>query len=242
MKKEVNKLGYLNEFTLMPLTIYMYHGSDRELDILKPTAFNAGHKFKKPSWSVFLWNQYNLAYKWAAFKCLMYFIKLIPDRKSTIFGKHINIGFNDYDQELYVWNQEYEKFLRAVIEGKPKFYVYTIEVPINSKFNFGNNNSQPEFAYDGELKIHKKDTYILTEKIYRECFKPVSDEKYEQLMKNGLTDNVRGVLGYIFEPTNEVMGKWKYVTRKVKHGEIQPGDDLDIIMADYEKDMKERKI
>ena len=231
-------MGYLNEFSFLDPTIFMYHGSDMDLTTLLPTSYNAGHKLKKPSWSVFLWDQYNLAYKWALMRVLKNLVRKtrkITNAKSSVYGNHIKTGFNTYDQEIYVWENEYDLILKLVLEYQPKFYVYTIKVPIDLKLNLGNNNSQPEFTYDGELKIYKKDIYTLNDEVYRKYIIPLDDKEYNKMLNLDNMKNIRGPIGYLFRPTSDIIYEWKYVARRIKAGEIKPGDDLDIIMGEYYK-------
>ena len=153
-------------------------------------------------------------------------------------GEHIKTGFNSYEFRCYVYYKDYEKYMKYMVNNKIKFYVYTVYAPIDTNFNIGNNNIQPEYTYDGELKIEKRDTYTFNEEIYQQVFNPCNDDKYEELMQFK-AENIRGPLGLLFYPSWEVLKKWKYVYKAVRAGNINPGDDLDSIMNEYQKTLTE---
>ena len=152
--------------------LMMYHGSDLKLDILKPTAYNAGHRLKSHSWSVFLWPTFELAYKWAAFVTCR---NLSRSLKGKIdhwrpMGEHVKTGLNKYEFKVYVHRNSYNEIKNTVCAGDPAFYVYTVKSPIDSKFGIGNNNIQPEYSYDGELRIYDRAEYQLTGEVFDEIF------------------------------------------------------------------------
>ena len=235
--KPINE-DYLEE-GLLP-TVTMYHGSYLKLKTLKPFAYNAGTKFRKPSWSVFMWAQWDLAYKWAAFVSLKKAIR--TERKELGLelpvGEHYRIGFNTYGYKLYIKYDEFDKIKELAMKYQPKFYVYTVKAPIDTKLGAGNNSMQPEYTYDGELKIHKREEFTLTEEIFDDLFEPVTSIKYAEIRKfEG--ENIRGPLGWIFRPNDETMKEWIYVTKGVQQGLFKPGDDLDKILDDYYASLEE---
>ena len=228
-------MNVLNEES--PVHAMMYHGSNLKFDKLKPTAYNAGHRLKKHSWSVFMWPDYELAYRWAVFVTLNKTCKPLKQQgiiNSRAIGQHEKTGLNDYEYKLYIYYKDYDAMVDYVKKVKPKFYVYIVEAPIDMNFSIGNVMNAPEYTYDGELNIHRREEHTLTEEIIRNLFEPVNDKQYEDL-KFPKGDNIRGPIGVLFYPTKDVIQKWRYVYKKIEAGDIEPGDDLDPVIDEYEK-------
>ena len=138
-------------------------------------------------------------------------------------------------------NGKYEKEIKKICTGK-KAYVYIIDCPIDTKFNIGNNNAQPEYTYDGELKVKKRIEITLTEKIIDTVINMIPEEEY--INANVITkwENIRGPLGWVFYDPKDIVNKWGYVYMKLGLNEIQPGDDLKEVMKHYsEKERDEVK-
>ena len=207
----------------------MYHGSQLKLTKLYPTGYNAGHIFKKQSWSVFLFRNYNLAFKWAMFKrinYLMYFYK---------FDTDIWLYFTeDDDLKMFIHYKDYEDVCRYINKDKPHGYVYTVKVPLDSKLSVGNLNSIKEFTYDGELSIDKRDRFTITEELFKEYVSVCDDDMYNN--RESYYKNIRGLLGYIFYPKDKVFKKMNYIYDQKESGNIKPGDDLDEFTKDYDKE------
>ena len=220
----------------------MYHGSDIKLSVLKPTAYNAGHRLKKHTWSVFMWPTYELAYDWAVFKAVNNIIRPYH-RKGELHrarGNHKSIGFNKHKFIPYLLYNEVDR-VKDLCRGK-KTYVYTINCPINTKFGIGNNNMQPEYTYDGELKIKKTTTITITDEVIDQVFDYVDMKEYDERAKWINHQNIRGPIGLIFYPNEELMSKWAYSCLKIETGESNYGDDPDEMMKDYsEEDLKRLK-
>ena len=230
--------GSLQELMFPRLTKELYHGSDIKFDTLKPTAYNAGHRFKRDSWSVFMWPTYDLAYLWAIFVTIKNTVRGHDIIRPT--GYHERTGFNKYKFHLFMNGKDEEEMKRLCI-GK-KAYVYTVDCPINTRFNVGNNNAQPEYTYDGELEIKKRDEFTLTEEVIDKNVSMLSDEEYKNFNASSNWRNIRGPLGYIFYDLDSIIDKWGYVYMKLGLKEIKPGDDLEEIMKHYsEKDRAELK-
>lgn len=212
----------------------MFHGSDLKLDHLEPTAFNAGHKFRKASWSVFMWPTYDLAYKWAVFVTVRNFIKPYKDKGEVerVLGEHISTGLTSYDFKVYCHYNSYDKIKEIVTYHNLDAYVYTVNAPIDSKLGLGNSNAQPEYSYDGTLDIKSVEKIRITPEVFDKVFTVADQEKYNEL-KSLKAKNIRGPVGLIFYDFDEVIQRWRYVTGKVKAGEVKPGEDLDEVMKDY---------
>jgi len=215
-------------------TTKMYHGSDLKLDVLKPTAYNAGHRLRNHSWSVFMWPTYELAYKWAIFVKIRNVLRVYEKRNPDIHcprGMHTSTGFNKYDFNMFMVEDNYDFICDKCIGLKA--YVYTVDCPIDLNFSIGNNNSQPEYTYDGELNITKRTEVTITKKILDTLFDKVSLEEYNRRTEEAFSKNIRGPLGLLFYPGLEPVHRWKYIYRKLNLNEIKPGDDLDAAMAKY---------
>lgn len=226
----------MNVVNESPIHTMMYHGSDLELDRLKPTAYNAGHRLKSHSWSVFLWPTFELAYKWAAFVTCRNLGRALKGKvdKWRPLGEHIKTGFNKYEFKVYVHREAYDTVRKYICDQEPMFYVYTVNTPIDTKFSVGNNNIQPEYSYDGELSIYHKEEYQLTERLFEEIFEPCDEAKYQEL-KAFKGENIRGPIGILFYPSDDVVKRWSFVYKRVQQGAIKPGDDLDPVIAEYEQ-------
>jgi hypothetical protein len=177
----------------------MYHGSDLKLDILKPTAYNAGHRLKKHSWSVFMWPTYNLAYKWAVFVAIRNIIRVYEKRDPSIHcprGIHKSTGFNSYDFELFMVDENYDFICSKCVGAKA--YVYTVDCPIDMNFGIGNNNAQPEYTYDGELEISHRNEVVITRKVIDDLIDRVSLDEYHERSNQFGKENIRGLLGLVF--------------------------------------------
>lgn len=221
-------------------TTEMYHGSDLKLDVIKPTAYNRGNRLKKESWSVFMWPTYDLAYKWAIFIAIRNIIRGCEKQglAHTPRGMHVSVGFNKYDFKVFAVEEDIP-FIVEKMTGV-KAYVYTLDCPIDTNFGFGNNNGQPEYSYDGELKPKKRKEIILTKKLLLDFIEPVSLEEYQTRTKNAFEKNIRGPLGLIFYPGWDVIKRWKYVYCRIGTGEINPGDDLSEVMKNFNDEEYQR--
>ena len=221
-------------------TTEMYHGSDLKLDVIKPTAYNRGNRLKKESWSVFMWPTYDLAYKWAIFIAIRNIIRGYEKQglAHTPRGMHVSIGFNKYDFKVFAVEEDIP-FIVEKMTGV-KAYVYTLDCPIDTNFGFGNNNAQPEYSYDGELKPKKRKEITLTKNLLLDFIEPVSLEEYETRTKNAFEKNIRGPLGLIFYPGWDVIKRWKYVYCRLGTGEINPGDDLSEVMKNFNDEEYQR--
>lgn len=226
----------MNVVNESPIHTMMYHGSDLELDRLKPTAYNAGHRLKSHSWSVFLWPTFELAYKWAAFVTCRNLGRALKGKvdKWRPLGEHIKTGFNKYEFKVYVHREAYDTVRKYICDQEPMFYVYTVNTPVDTNFGIGNNNIQPEYSYDGELSIYHKEEYQLTERLFEEIFEPCDEAKYQEL-KAFKGENIRGPIGILFYPSDDVVKRWSFVYKRVQQGAIKPGDDLDPVIAEYEQ-------
>ena len=219
------------------ITKELYHGSDLKLNTLKPTAYNAGHRLKKDSWSVFMWPTYDLAYRWAVFVAIK---NAVRGHKHIIrpMGYHERVRFNEYKTHLFM-NGKYEKEIKDICIDK-KFYVYIIDCPIDLKFNVGNNNVQPEYTYDGELKIKKRIEFTITEEVIDETINMLPEDEYHNSRAIHKCKNIRGPLGLIFYNLNDIVDKWSYVYMKLDLKEIKLGDDLEEIMKNYNEEERNK--
>lgn len=203
----------------------MYHGSAKKFDKVKPLAFSAGNRLRDPSWSVFMFRQYELALNFTLADFITHLCK-DNDIEPSFCAYLEKDGFMHYHPVVFGANDVYDK-VKDLARGN-KVYVYTLKVPIDSKLNMiGTTSSLPEYVYDGEPETIKRDEITITDKLLDSIVNVVSRKELERLFKlHPSRNNVVGPWLDLFIDYDERIRVRKAVRKKLKSGEIKPGDDL----------------
>lgn len=193
----------------------LYHGTEQNVEILKPLGVNMGHKWAKPEWAIFFWDERSLARKWAIYQACR------RVGKSRLLYHIPSGGFlvdhNDAD------------ILISRMKGTDA-YVYEAVLP-RLKVGYGASPAIREFTYAGEVKPSGKDTIKIDEETILEAMIPSSPSemsKYLSDLSKGKFNSRRGLIfKWIMDPDRD-FERHKY-HKLVRDGKLSPGDPLDNI-------------
>ena len=219
----------VNESILPTLTFY--HGSPEKLDKIEPVSFSAGNKFRKPEWAVFMFKQKEMAEDFAFSRALHIYLKKnnIDKFEGSIMGYMEKVGFATYKYHHYIRAKYYNE-LKNLVKGL-KYYVYTLEVPIDSGLNIiGTTWTLPEYTYTGKPKVVKREEFVIDDESFDSRYEPLSDKIFEKYNKNKIyKENVIGPWMYLLIDMEDRSKKRKIALKKMKSGELKPGDDLSFL-------------
>lgn len=218
----------LNE-SLFP-TMTFYHGSPYKLDKILPTAFSAGNKLRDPEWAVFMFGKKEYAKYYAMSMVVQDTVKEQNKKQSELpspRGWLAKNGINSYKFYGVVVDRVYD-YVKSLCLGK-KYYVYTLEVPINTKLDIiGTTSTLPEYTYAGIPKTIKVDEYTITEKEFDSLHRKVSQEEYDTIKK--ISPHKEPIVNKAFQMLQldpYSREKNRRITRVlIKQGDLKPGDDL----------------
>jgi hypothetical protein len=139
-------------------------------------------------------------------------------------------GFNDYEIRGVAMDKNYDELEELSIGLK--YYVYTLEVPIDSKLSLvGTTNSLPEYTYAGNPKVLKRDEYIITKEDFEKAHKRVSKEEYDRIHKDKPWQ--RPIQNKIFRmmllPQEKREERRRIAIKMIQQGDLKPGDDLSVV-------------
>ena len=219
----------VNESILPALTFY--HGSPEKLDKIEPVSFSAGNKFRKPEWAVFMFKQKEMAEDFAFSRAVHIYLKknMIDKFEGSIMGYMEKVGFATYKYHHYIRAKYYEE-LKNLVKGL-KYYVYALEVPIDSGLNvIGTTWTLPEYTYTGTPKVVKREEFIIDDESFDSRYEPLSDKIFDRYNKNKIyKENVIGPWMYLLIDMEDRSKKRKIALKKMKSGELKPGDDLSFL-------------
>jgi len=218
----------INE-SLFP-TMTFYHGSPYKLDKILPTAFSAGNKLRDPEWAVFMFGKKEYAKYYAMSMVVQDTVKEQNKKQSELpspRGWLAKNGINSYKFYGVVVDRVYD-YVKSLCLGK-KYYVYTLEVPINTKLDIiGTTSTLPEYTYAGIPKTLKVDEYTITEKEFDSLHRKVSQEEYDTIKK--ISPYKEPIVNKAFQMLQldpYSREKNRRITRVlIKQGDLKPGDDL----------------
>ena len=239
MNQEYEELheGFLPDLTF-------YHGSDRKFNRLEPNCFDAGNRLQStPRWGAYMFKDKKLAFLWAIVRIVsnccekaMMDKAFVPSStsKETIYAYPYAtdiFGFN-VDFRLIIKNKVYDE-IRDICTGE-KFYVYELNVPINSRLSLGTTNTLPEYTVDYSPEIKKVEEYTLTKEMFEKYFERVTDKEFTDIKRNKPhKNNVRGLLGFFLYDIERRQKMRKLVAQKIDAGELEIGGDLEFLVESF---------
>lgn len=221
------------------LKVKLYHGSAEKYNVLKPVSYNDGNRLQSKAWSIFFWDDKELAKHWAVFVSMLSVYRDIRDKTGIKIGRpigqHVKVGFNKYQYKIFVRKEDFDIY-KQKLNGKTA-YVYTAELPIY-KIGIGNNSFQPEYTYNGSVTPSKTEPLKITTQLMAQYCTLISDEQYSKYKEDSseLTKPIRGFLNPLFNNNNGSIERWKHIYRKIHAGKAKPGDDLDTLLSDFPKE------
>lgn len=221
------------------LKVKLYHGSAEKYNVLKPVSYNDGNRLQSKAWSIFFWDDKELAKHWAVFVSMLSVYRDIRDKTGIKIGRpigqHVKVGFNKYQYKIFVRKEDFDIY-KQKLNGKTA-YVYTAELPIY-KIGIGNNSFQPEYTYNGRVTPSKTEPLKITTQLMAQYCTLISDEQYSKYKEDSseLTKPIRGFLNPLFNNNNGAIERWKHIYRKIHAGKAKPGDDLDTLLSDFPKE------
>lgn len=218
--------------SLLP-TLTFYHGSTKKFDKILPNSFSAGNKLRGPEWAVFMFGEKRFAKIYAMSLAIKDKIKSLKRRQTEFpptLGWFERTGLNDYEIRGVAMDKNYDELEELSIGLK--YYVYTLEVPINSKLSLvGTTNSLPEYTYAGNPKVLKRDEYIITKEDFEKAHKRVSKEEYDRIHKDKPWQ--RPIQNKIFRmmllPQEKREECRRIAIKMIQQGDLKPGDDLSVV-------------
>jgi hypothetical protein len=129
---------------------------------------------------------------------------------------------------------ELEGFLMPVMKepsSKQLNAAPTIEVPIDNGLNIiGTTWTLPEYTYTGKPKVVKREEFMIDDESFDSRYEPLSDKIFEKYNKNKIyKENVIGPWMYLLIDMEDRSKKRKIALKKMKSGELKPGDDLSFL-------------
>lgn len=197
----------------------LYHGSNKNVDVLQPLGIDFGNMFQKAGWSLFCFKSKLFAIKWAIFITVKHECKL-----RGIKGK---ILYNPSKNEILLVESDREKILEIVRSNNFKAYIYTIDVnPL--KVGIGNDSTHDEYTIrDSNIIPKNKDEIIITEKLFLSITDTLLDKDYDDFVKSR-GNFIRGFSS--FAMTKDYMYNrplYKILMKAIDSGELTPGDDIE---------------
>lgn len=219
----------------------LYHGSDIKLDQLKPTAFDMGNSFQKPGWSLFCFDNFECAKRWA-------FMKMLQNYKTKLRAQNV-------DEETAIKYRCYWNF----IEKKPaiypdsrdlikkqfinsKIYVYEIDADMQD-IGIGHDSTHNEFTLRNNDIQFKKVEVILTEQEFDNIFLLCDLEQMQEDLEKNVASKGRGILSFfmIYDYFNNVEAV-KIIKSSLRSGDLKEGDDIEAFLSNKGAEMKKNDI
>ena len=193
------------------LTKKLFHGSDKNLDVLQPLGVDMGLSFQKPKWAIFFWDEYELALYWSLFQYIRRnkickTLYHIPTGKAIVEKEYKNKVYSIVGQVIYV----YEKTLRL------------------GQYRYGSSPEIHEFTVNSEIVPDKKTEVVITKELIDSSvlgFTGTEISTYVSEVNKGAFIKRRGVLFSLLTDRERDQQRHKY-HEKIKAGELQYGDDL----------------
>lgn len=231
------------------LLVSMYHGSIHKTHKIEPISFSVGNKFSKPSWVIFMFRQFNLAKWYAICESINNHInhsnisEYLNDYKHGCFAQWIERdGIFDFKPICIlidkIWNKIYDYLQNNTLEC----YVYELDVPINNKLSIiGTNPTLPEYTYSGKLDTKKIYTITITQDIFKENIKSVTEKEYEKVInvikKSNFTNNmIYGPFNHLLFHIDDRIKMRLLVNDRMKSGKLHPGDNLNFLDDEFDSD------
>ena len=199
--------------------ITLYHGSERDLRILKPDAINVGTRLSSPRWSVFFWRDAARARDWAVFSALRAIYRDKAQRQ------RVGVSTLAFDPRLgrgIVLAGELSSWIRA--NREKSVFVYEVSIPI-WKVGLGHSPNIEEYTVDEPVSYLTKKKIDLSEETIEASVVTVESKEELQSYVDGVWNSLRGRTG---EPLmrSDYYETFNLLSRELAAGKIRPGQSL----------------
>lgn len=212
-------------------TVTFYHTAiDRITDKkIKPLGVNYGNRLEKAKWSVFMWRERKYANPWGMYLMTRKLLKKI-DPEGAIYTDLPWLSSNVIKGEYKLLiREDYWDILKKATLGK-KFWVYSVESTIGN-FGVGHSSYFPEWTAYEEVPITKEEEIKITSKLFDQICVKCTKEQYDHFSGLDKTAHNRSLLNFLFYEPDDFFRTVKDVRKKIKNGEIEPGEgDLQTII------------
>ena len=212
-------------------TVTFYHTAiDRITDKkVKPLGVNYGNRLEKAKWSVFMWRERKYANPWGMYLMTRRVLKKI-DPEGVMYTDLPWLSSNVIKGEYKLLiREDYWDILKKATLGK-KFWVYSVESTIGN-FGVGHSSYFPEWTSYKEVPITKEEEITITSKLFDQICVKCTKEQYDHFSGLNKTAHNRSLLNFLFYEPDDFFRTVKDVRKKIKNGEIKPGEgDLQTII------------
>lgn len=212
-------------------TVTFYHTAiDRIIDKkIKPLGVNYGNRLEKAKWSVFMWRERKYANPWGMYLMTRRVLKKI-DPEGVMYTDLPWLSSNVIKGEYKLLiREDYWDILKKATLGK-KFWVYSVESTIGN-FGVGHSSYFPEWTSYKEVPITKEEEITITSKLFDQICVKCTKEQYDHFSGLDKTAHNRSLLNFLFYEPDDFFRTVKDVRKKIKNGEIEPGEgDLQTII------------
>lgn len=212
-------------------TVTFYHTAiDRITDKkVKPLGVNYGNRLEKAKWSVFMWRERKYANPWGMYLMTRRVLKKI-DPEGVMYTDLPWLSSNVIKGEYKLLiREDYWDILKKATLGK-KFWVYSVESTIGN-FGVGHSSYFPEWTSYKEVPITKEEEITITSKLFDQICVKCTKEQYDHFSGLDKTAHNRSLLNFLFYEPDDFFRTVKDVRKKIKNGEIEPGEgDLQTII------------
>lgn len=212
-------------------TVTFYHTAiDRITDKkIKPLGVNYGNRLEKAKWSVFMWRERKYANPWGMYLMTRKLLKKI-DPEVVMYTDLPWLSSNVIKGEYKLLiREDYWDILKKATLGK-KFWVYSVESTIGN-FGVGHSSYFPEWTAYEEVPITKEEEITITSKLFDQICVKCTKEQYDHFSGLDKTAHNRSLLNFLFYEPDDFFRTVKDVRKKIKNGEIEPGEgDLQTII------------
>ena len=212
-------------------TVTFYHTAiDRITDKkVKPLGVNYGNRLEKAKWSVFMWRERKYANPWGMYLMTRRVLKKI-DPEGVMYTDLPWLSSNVIKGEYKLLiREDYWDILKKATLGK-KFWVYSVESTIGN-FGVGHSSYFPEWTSYKEVPITKEEEITITSKLFDQICVKCTKEQYDHFSGLDKTAHNRSLLNFLFYEPDDFFRTVKDVRKKIKNGEIKPGEgDLQTII------------
>lgn len=212
-------------------TVTFYHTAiDRITDKkIKPLGVNYGNRLEKAKWSVFMWRERKYANPWGMYLMTRRVLKKI-DPEGVMYTDLPWLSSNVIKGEYKLLiREDYWDILKKATLGK-KFWVYSVESTIGN-FGVGHSSYFPEWTSYKEVPITKEEEITITSKLFDQICVKCTKEQYDHFSGLDKTAHNRSLLNFLFYEPDDFFRTVKDVRKKIKNGEIEPGEgDLQTII------------
>ena len=207
-------------------TMKLYHGANTKYDTLKPVGFDYGNALQKAGFSLFCFNDKELAIKWAVFKAVLKGRKLYKHGKLEI----PHFGYFSSVKDTIITKNEVPLLLEIINGrgGQLPLYIYEFECPMKD-IGIGNDSRHHEYTVRKEITDFKSTKLYINKNNYKKYIRIVDEETFNNIKKNS-NKSVRGIYNNLY--TKDYAYQDKELTDRLQH---RVDVDLDTDIDDWMK-------